>query len=426
MSPTEPPGADVPSGDGQPDTTENHRPSRRGFLVGGAASLGAAGLGAAAAGSATAANGRSSASAPGTAGATAPTTVPFLGRHQAGIADVAPAHALFLAFDLEPGYGKDEVGAVLQEWTALAESLAEGDTSGDRTSITAGSNPAMFTTTVGVGGGLLDRLALPRPAALVDLPVFPGDQLVPQDSHGDVVLQLCSNDAVYAAGAARAMRTAARGVLRVRWQLAGFRGAAASTSASNGRNLMGQIDGTNNIAVSRESDGGAVWVDRGDRAWMTGGTYLALRRFRMRLTEWEGAAESTRDASLGRHIRTGAPLGQRNEFDPVDLDAVASDGGPVIPVDSHIRLAAPRPDAGEEMLRRSYSYSAGEVDGAEDAGLIFTSFQVDPTTSFIPVQQRLAESDALSRFTVATSSALFAILPGVQDSHDWFGRALLS
>ena len=80
------------------------------------------------------------------------------------------------------------------------------------------------------------------------------------------------------------------------------------------------------------------------------------------------------------------------------------------------------------MLRRSYSYTNGQTTSAddEDAGLIFISYQSDPTTSFIPVQQRLAESDALNRFTVATSSALFAILPGVADKNDWYGRRLLS
>ncbi|MFD0647365.1 Dyp-type peroxidase [Streptomyces malaysiensis] len=104
-------------------------------------------------------------------------------------------------------------------------------------------------------------------------------------------------------------------------------------------------------------------------------------------------------------------------------------GALIIPDDAHIRLAAPRRGAGEEMLRRSYSYSIGQESGAagdEDAGLIFVSYQADPTTSFIPVQQRLAKSDALAHFTLATSSALFAILPGVVGRHDWYGRSLLS
>jgi len=42
------------------------------------------------------------------------------------------------------------------------------------------------------------------------------------------------------------------------------------------------------------------------------------------------------------------------------------------------------------------------------------------------VQQRLADSDALNRFVIATSSSLFAVFPGVQDSDDWYGRKLLS
>jgi dye decolorizing peroxidase len=208
----------------------------------------------------------------------------------------------------------------------------------------------------------------------------------------------------------------------------GFRGAAASTSSSNGRNLMGQIDGTNNIAVSRTTSGGPVWIDHPQPGWMAGGSYVAVRRFRMLLSDWEASEVDVRDRAVGRHVSTGAPLGMRNEFDPVDLDATDSSGAPVIPADAHIRLSAPRPGAGEEMLRRSYSYSMGQAGGPagdEDAGLIFVSYQSDPRTSFIPVQRRLAGSDALARFTVATSSALFAVLPGVADEGDWYGRALL-
>jgi deferrochelatase/peroxidase EfeB len=266
-----------------------------------------------------------------------------------------------------------------------------------------------------------------RPPALVDLPSFTGDQVDPAASHGDVFVQLCSNDAVYLGGAVRALRAAAAPALVPRWQLNGFRGVAAASSPSNGRNLMGQIDGTNNIAVSRGSTGGPVWVDAATPVWMAGGSYVAVRRFRMLLIQWESASPDDRDRSVGRHIATGAPLGSTAEADPVDLEATTAGGAPLIPADAHVRLAAPRRGAGEEMLRRSYSYTNGQAaaGGEEDAGLIFVSYQSDPRTSFIPVQQRLADSDALARFTVATSSALFAVLPGVTDAGDWYGRALL-
>ncbi|MDR7188199.1 deferrochelatase/peroxidase EfeB [Microbacterium sp. BE35] len=356
-----------------------------------------------------------------------PDAVEFYGPHQGGIADATPTHASFLAFDLVVGAGRTHMAAVLKRWTELGAALAVGDTSLDPSLVSAGSQSALFTLTVGVGGSALDRMGIPRPAALVDLPLFPGDQLDDTASHGDFFVQLCANDAVYLGGAIRAVRAAASGVLAPRWQMNGFRGAHSATSSANGRNLMGQIDGTNNIAVSRRSTGAPVWVDADTPAWMTGGSYVAIRRFRMLLDSWEQTTSEIRDRAVGRHLATGAPLGGTAEFEPVDLAATTSGGAPLIPADAHIRLAAPRRGAGEELLRRSYSYSHGQsTPGGEDAGLIFVSYQHDPRSSFIPVQQRLAESDALNQFTVATSSALFAVLPGATKKGDWLGQALLS
>ena len=403
----------------------SNRASRRGFLIGGAAALSAA------AGGVIIGNrlpdGPPVSSAPAKAPASS-ASVPFFGAHQPGIADPTPTHATFLALDLRPGVGRADLAAVFRSWTDISAALASGDTRVDRSMVARGSGPSMFMMTVGVGGSALDQLGMARPAPLVDLPLFPGDQLDPQSSHGGVFVQLCSDDAVYLGGAVRAVRRAATAALVPRWQMNGFRGVTAATTSSNGRNLMGQIDGTNNIAVSRASTGGAVWVDNASPAWMSGGSYVAIRRFRMLLNSWEAAGEGVQAEVLGRHIATGAPLGGRHESDPVDLAAVDAAGQPVVPVDAHIRLAAPQRGAGEEMLRRSYSYSSGQLvgpEGDEDAGLIFVSYQADPRQSFIPVQQRLAEADALTRFTIATSSALFAILPGVSAEGDWYGLALL-
>ncbi|WP_458083306.1 Dyp-type peroxidase [Streptomyces malaysiensis] len=356
-------------------------------------------------------------------------SIPFFGAHQPGIADPTPTNAVFLAFDLKDSTVKSDLADVMRAWTGLAAALMRGDTSADTSLVSTGSTPGKFTMTVGLGGAALDQLGIKHPPALVDLPLFPGDELEVAASHGAVFVQLCSDDAIYLGGAVRAVRAAAKRVLRPRWQMNGFRGAAASTASSNGRNLMGQIDGTNNIAVSRASTGGPVWVDAVSPAWMTGGSYVVVRRFRILLSKWESAGSSTRDHAVGRHIPSGAPLGAHKESDPVDLNAKDPSGALIVPDDAHIRLAAPRRGAGEEMLRRSYSYSIGQASGAagdEDAGLIFVSYQADPTTSFIPVQQRLAKSDALAHFTLATSSALFAILPGVVGRHDWYGRSLLS
>jgi deferrochelatase/peroxidase EfeB len=100
-------------------------------------------------------------------------------------------------------------------------------------------------------------------------------------------------------------------------------------------------------------------------------------------------------------------LGEQSETDPVDLGATR-DGELVIPADAHIRLANPHNNDGQGMLRRGYSYSEGvEPESGEiDAGLFFIAFQRSPTRQFIPLQQRLAASDALNHHTLHIAGPL--------------------
>ena len=356
---------------------------------------------------------------------TTPGQVPFDGLHQAGVATAAQAHLLLTAYELAPGAGRTELATVLKAWTAAARELVAGRPAAPNPLLDGGTGPAALTITVGVGGSLLDTLALPRPAALVDLPNFPGDRLDPARSDGDVVVQICADDPMIIANADRVLRRAATGTLLGRWHDTGFQSAAARRDGTSTRNLMGQLDGTNNISTGQTTVSGPVWIDATDPGWMLGGTYMAVRRIRMLLDRWESVPVHRQEQVIGRHKASGAPLGSTQETDAVDLDARGPHGAPLIPVDSHVRLSTP--GEGEKMRRRSYSYTAGPLpDGTADQGLLFVSFQKDPTTSFVPVQQRLAERDALNAFTLTTGSALFAVLPGTRDDQDWLGRALLS
>ncbi len=159
-----------------------------------------------------------------------------------------------------------------------------------------------------------------------------------------------------------------------------------------------------------------VWAGATDApAWMTGGTYMVTRRIRMRLEHWDRSALSDQEATIGRSKLTGAPLGRLNEHDPPELAATDAKGKLVIPADAHIRLAAPAENGDARILRRGYSFSDGidPVTGELDAGLFFVAFQRDPRRQFIPLQQRLAENDALNDYIEHDGSAAFAVLPGV-------------
>src|SRR4029077_13802324 len=130
------------------------------------------------------------------------------------------------------------------------------------------------------------------------------------------------------------------------------------------------------------------------------------------------------EATIGRRKASGAPLGRGAEHDKVDLRATGP-GGPVIPVDAHIRLAAPVSNGGVRILRRGYSFTDGfdpEL-GQLDAGLFFIAFQRDAHKQFAVVQGKLAP-DALNEYIRHVSSGLFAVPPGVVRESDYLGRAL--
>ncbi len=368
--------------------------------------------------------------------------VEFYGEHQAGIATPAQDRLAFAAFDVT-GTDVAAVKAMLGSWSAAAAQLTSGQPVGVietapqappiDTGEALGLEPARLTVTVGFGPSLFDDrfgLARRRPAALADLPAFPGDELEPARSGGDLCVQACSNDPQVAFHVIRNFARIARGTAVMRWTQLGFgRTSTTSTSQSTPRNLMGFKDGTNNIKAENGADlDRFVWVgDETDQAWMRGGSYLVARRIRMLIESWDADYLADQENVIGRVKVSGAPLGGKTEFELVDL-AAHGPTGPVIPADAHIRLAAPMTNGNQKILRRGYSYTDGidQVTSQLDAGLFFIAYQRDPRRQFVPIQQRLAASDALNEYIRHTGSGLFAVPPGLRAAGDWFGKALFS
>jgi deferrochelatase/peroxidase EfeB len=165
-----------------------------------------------------------------------------------------------------------------------------------------------------------------------------------------------------------------------------------------------------------------VWVGNDDADWLAGGTSLVTRRIRMLIETWDESPLHDQEQTIDRAKGAGAPLGQQQEFDPVDF-AARVDGRPAIPETSHVALAHPQ-HAGTAILRRGYSLVDGsEGSGRLDAGLFFIAFQRNPETGFVKVQQNLRD-DLMNEYVRHKSSAVFACPPGVQDDDDWWGRAL--
>jgi deferrochelatase/peroxidase EfeB len=377
---------------------------------------------------------------------------PFFGPHQAGIVTPPQAHAYFAAFDVTADKRAD-VAKLLQEWTDAAAKLTLGDpvagpADGDYAAADPdpaemqGLGPARLTLTFGFGAGLFVRdgrdrfgLADRRPEALVDLPKFPGDQLAPARTGGDLLVQACADNPQVAFHAARTLTRLAYGVAAIRWVQSGF--VSDYGEGQTPRNLMGFKDGTGNPAIADAKEMEAlVWA--GDEApqWMRGGSYVVVRRARMALEHWERMKIAFQEQTFGRRKLSGAPLGREREFDPIDLAAADADGNPIIPENSHVGIAHHAALSGARVLRRSYSYDDGANMTAErwppwrqgmefDAGLMFVCFQRDPRKGFIPIFEKMSRFDMMNQFVTNTGGGHFAVLAGAAKG-EFIGQRLFA
>jgi deferrochelatase/peroxidase EfeB len=149
------------------------------------------------------------------------------------------------------------------------------------------------------------------------------------------------------------------------------------------------------------------------------------RRIRMLIESWDTDDLADQENVFGRSKTIGAPLGGTDEFDTPDLQAKAK-GDFVIPLNAHIRLAAPASNGGKKILRRGYSYTDGNdpVTGLLDSGLFFIAFQKNAHEQFVPIQAALGRDDNLNEYIRHTGSGLFAVPPGLSAAGDWWGKSL--
>jgi deferrochelatase/peroxidase EfeB len=390
--------------------------------------VGAAGAGALA--------GRASAASSPNAGLDRP--VPFRGERQAGIITPAQDRMHFCAFDITTG-NRDEVVAMLRDWTRMAERMTLGQETVDGGAV--GENPyappsdtgealglpaSQLTLTIGFGPSFFvkdgkDRFGIAdqRPAGLADLPKFTNETMDPARSGGDICIQACANDPQVAVHAVRNLARVGFGTVAVRYSQLGFgRTSSTTRKQTTPRNLLGFKDGTNNIKAEDAAElDRNVWVADGDGpAWLTGGTYLVTRRIRMRIENWDRTTLLEQERVIGRQKGSGAPNGYDDEFEPMDFNIKNPDGTPLVDVDAHVRLVSPEHIGGVKMLRRGYNFTDGSDGfGHLDAGLFFIAFVRNPTTNFIPVLAQMS-NDALNEYITHTGTAVFACPPGLRDS----------
>jgi deferrochelatase/peroxidase EfeB len=391
--------------------------------------LSGAGLLAGAAAGAAAGAGVERASSTAAGGPAKPAGIPFHGPHQAGIATPVQDRLHFAAFDVVTE-DRAELVRMLKDWTEAAAAMTAGRPVGagavggpapappDDTGEALGLSASRLTLTIGFGPSLFERrrlgLEARRPAALADLPHFPGDRLDPARGGGDIAVQACADDPQVAVHAVRNLARIGFGTVAARWSQLGF-GKTSSTTPreQTPRNLFGFKDGTENIpgtdAALLERH---VWASADDGApWMAGGSYMVVRRVRMHVETWDRTSLGEQEDIIGRDKAEGAPAGLRRERDRVVLARMKPD--------AHVRLAHPDSNGGARILRRGYSFTDGTDGlGRLDAGLFFIAFQRDPRTGFIPIQRSLA-ADRLNEYVQHVGSGVYACPPGVRQGGHW-------
>lgn len=350
-------------------------------------------------------------------------SIEFFGKHQKGVYVAPQAHANLIALNLKSGIGKPDLVRMMRVLSDDAARLMAGRAPLADTEPELSYAPARLTVVFGFGPGFVKRAGVSAPW-LAQLPAFEQiDKLEKRWSEGDLLVEVAADDPTTVAHATRMLLKDSRSFAKVHWLQQGFRHSNGTFKpGTTMRNLFGQVDGTVNPKPGTPEFDKAIWRNDG---WMAGGTTLVVRRIAMDLDKWDELDRPGRELAVGRKLANGAPLTGKKEFDQADFAAVGPDGLKVIPEFAHIRRGH-NPDPQMRMLRRGLNYDDAPGDGGvSNSGLIFTAYQADIATQFIPVQKSLAEMDLLNQWTTPIGSAVFALPPGCAEG-GFIGETLLA
>lgn len=359
--------------------------------------------------------------------------------HQSGITNRPPEHCVVGAFRLntiEPVPTRDALEELRRVVSAELRSDLDNQSPGADKSEPSpetgelgfddGHDRAHLTITLGLGSTAFDKLGVAgenRPQDLVPIPWAELEDSPVQSEQGDLLLQVCSDDAYICEHAIRRVEEELREQMTLVWTQIGsqrYTTRQGRTNRREGRAVTGFIDGTNNLNPRRsEDDGRLVFVDPDavpsyppvpagqpagyggapgtafppnlrqppaqEPAWARLGTYMTIRSSTIDTTAWDRASLGEQEENVGRFKFSGASLDLTD--DPAHLNDApafeADQSKTTVPVDAHARKSNPRrpEDLDRRIFRRGYPLISGSTDGF-DRGLLFISFGRTLSTQF--------------------------------------------
>jgi deferrochelatase/peroxidase EfeB len=405
----------------------------------------------------------------------------------AGILNRPPAHALVFALTLTTGdpattraalehlreLQHRELRSDLDETTATSDKAVPSAETGEL-GFVDGYDRSFLTITIGLGKRAFELLGVApdeHPQDLVPIPWQQlGDTPVKADN-GDVLVQVCS-DAVYInEHVLRRVQEELSDVFSLTWAVQGhqrYNSRQGRVSRTEGRALIGFLDGTSNLDPRRAADDAAlVFVDptavpgyptlpqpgqpnaygqpQGpqfppdlrDRPghepdWTRNGTYCVVRASTIDHAHWDRESLGTQEHVIGRFKVSGASLDLSDDDGQLDQPpAFATNPADVrVPINAHVRKANPRTpdDLPRRVFRRGYPLIDASVDELR-RGLIFICFARSISTQFEFITRAWltndnfpspgAGSDPLRSYEQVLSGGYFFVPPVTNANRPW-------
>lgn len=383
---------------------------------------------------------------------------------QSGILNRPPQCLLLAALELtgnNPRQTVEELRGILKdELTSEMDALGGADAPPVETGELgweAHHDRAHLTVTVGFSNAGYAKLGVASglPGDLVDVPWTALGDNPPAVGSGDMILQICADNAYIVEHVLRRIEHRLTAEVVVVWAHTGeqrYNSRPGRTSRREGRAWIGFLDGVSNLDPRHNpGDYALTFVDPSavssypaipvidpnnnpygpdtnpvlpndlrkppsqEPPWTIKGSYLVARVSVTPLASWDAQTLCSQQQAVGRYKQSGASLDLAADSDAAAQPAFASDQSNLsVALNAHIRKANPRrnaDDAQRRIFRRGYPLYEGGAEGLR-RGLIFLAYGRTISTQFEFITRAWLTNPNFPQSSPATGSDLLRQFDG--------------